>query len=69
MCLGKQKREYMRDRSSLAFLFHCNMLSLAAIEATCSDSNDLKSLQKISTFLITDILREMRQEITVCINI
>lgn len=45
------------------------MLSLAAIEALCFDSDEVKSLLMSSTYLIPHILSEMKQEIGVCINL
>lgn len=54
------------DKGKLASLYHCNMLSLAAIEALCCDSNEVKSLLMSSTYLIPHILVEMKQEISVC---
>lgn len=56
------------DKGKLASLYHCNMLSLAAIEALCCDSNEVKSLLMSSTYLISHILVEMKQEISVCIK-
>lgn len=42
------------------------MLSLAAIDVLCCDSDEVKSLHKRSTYLISDVLSNMKQEITVC---
>lgn len=66
LLIGVNKCHLITDRGKLASLYHCNMLSLAAVDAVCSDSDDVKSLHKRSTYFINVILSEMKQEITVC---
>lgn len=68
LSIGAYKRHLITDRGKLASLYHCNMLSLAAVDALCFDpeSNDLRSLHAKSTYFMNVILSEMKQEITVC---
>lgn len=67
LSLGLQKMTTMSDKRDLVSLYHSDMILLAVLDLFSMESDELKSLERRSMYLMDDIFSAIKKDFGVCI--